>query len=91
MRTFALLLIGGAAAVISTAQSAPPKQNEQPFSKQLLSLSISVPEQTVALGSEIKVKTKLTNIADHVLNLVDPTGIATTWRRCAATRVILCR
>ena len=71
MRTFALLLIGGTAAVISTAQSTPPKQSEQPFSKPLLSLSISVPEQTVALGSEIKVKTKLTNITDHVLNLVD--------------------
>jgi len=38
---------------------------------QLLSLSISVPEQTVRIGSEVKVKTNLTNITDHVLNFYD--------------------
>src|SRR6266478_10132961 len=79
MRTFALLLLGGTAAVVSAAQSAPPKQNEQPFSKQLLLLSISVPEQTVAIGSEVKVKTKLTNVTDHVLTFFDTNRDCDYW------------
>ena len=79
MRTFALLLIGGTAAVVSAAQSAPPKQTEQPFSKQLLSLSISAPERTVTLGSEVKVKTKLTNITDHVVHFFDTIRDCDYW------------
>jgi len=38
---------------------------------QILSLSISVPEQSIRIGSEVKVKTILTNVTDHVVNLSD--------------------
>lgn len=36
-----------------------------------LSLSVTPPEQTVSVGSKIKVKTTLTNTTDHVLNFFD--------------------
>jgi hypothetical protein len=79
MRIFAMLLIGATAAAASASQSASPKQTEQPSSKQLLSLSISVPDQIVTIGSEIKVKTNLTNISDHVLNFVDTNTDCDYW------------
>jgi|SRR6266404_1878835 len=78
MKTFALLLIAGTTVAVSAGQSAPPKQNDQPSNK-LLSLSISVPEQTVTIGSEVKVKTNLTNITDHVLNFFDSNPDCDYW------------
>jgi hypothetical protein len=38
---------------------------------QPLSLSITVPQQVVQIGSEVKIKTTLTNITNHVITLHD--------------------
>jgi hypothetical protein len=38
---------------------------------QPLSLSIAAPEQTVQIGSELKIKTTLTNLTNHVITLRD--------------------
>lgn len=43
-----------------------PRAANQP-----LSLSITAPEQVVQIGSELKVKTTLTNLTDHVITLRD--------------------
>src|SRR6266478_2306912 len=45
--------------------------NFPPTANQLLSLFITPAHQTVSVGSEVKIKTKLTNSTDHVITFFD--------------------
>jgi hypothetical protein len=67
MRTLALLIAGGVAALINAAQSTPPKQSEQPFSITITPLS-----DQVKAGAEVYVKVRLTNTSQREIG---PRGI----------------